>query len=74
MQYLEQIFLNSVQRNTLKDILDRLKWNSKWCLSYLQVEKKKNKEQKAENKMTLISPDISIIELYVNYMTPTIKI
>lgn len=35
---------------------------------------KKNKEQKAENKMTLISPDISIIELYVNYMTPTIKI
>lgn len=24
--------------------------------------------------MTLISPDISIIELYVNYMTPTIKI
>lgn len=71
---------NAIQRDTLKNTIDKSKWHSNKCLSSPQEvrkRKQRNEKQRSQtvnrNKMADLSPNISIITFNINHLNMPIK-
>lgn len=68
----------TTQRDIVKYIIEKIKWNTKKCSEKRRQEsvKEENKrgiKQKKSNKMTDLNPDIQVIILNINGIHTSIK-